>query len=395
MVANSERAPRRFALYFTGALLFLFVFLGVESGSGRITSFFEPLIAFPALLFLFRKSRVLPRFDSALIVFLCLYAGYYTVSWAWGIQPEGRLEDMLRGVAQSLVAVAAIALACTAVPVDRFPRVLMVILAVAGAVLGLASIVHFYVQLGHPLKGRLEPLGSASNSITGLYYYALPLLCAGLGAWYERGWVRGLYAGCALVLLVTFYLTYSRGPALGLVAVLAGFLLWKSPRLALFSIPVGVAGIAGLWTLFGSREWLARLDTGRFDIWQSALSKIPDAWLWGHGNSLFNHVYLSPIYGYQHGHNIWISHAFWGGLVAVVLLALVYGRSFLLMWQRRHSNYLAELGLLLWGYALVVLMVGGNVLLTYPGVYWFVFVVPVGLALGVSASDGQRREAAQ
>lgn len=360
----------------------LFVLIGLERGGGKIASVLEPLLGLFSLFLLFRRSAANVRIDGFLVAAFLAYCGYYMLRWhAWG-GPVDASVDMFRPVMQAILMIALLAW-CLAV-VGSQGYCLPTLVALGTMVAGL-SLINFYVMQGNDFHVRLSPLGEASHPILGMYYYAFPLLLAGLlfKIRKEAG-CRLLLLLCIAVLLSVFLLSRSRGPFLGLVVTAAAATFFGvAGRTRLILLGGGGTAVM-LFLLFQNADWLSRLDTGRFVIWAAVLQQLPEALWLGHGSSHENYVYFSDIYGWQHAHNIWFGHLYWGGVVAALLLAAVYGRMFWLFYRFREQP-ISILGLLLLCFGLVSMLTDGNLLLASPDPLWFVFVVPVGLALGVSA----------
>ena len=360
----------------------LFVLIGLERGGGKIASVFEPLLGLFSLYLLFKRGAASIRADGLLIAAFIAYCGYYLLRWhAW----DGSIDasvDMFRPVTQAILMVALLAWWGSRADAQGSGMLLLVLL---GSLVAGVSLFNFYVLQGNGLQDRLRPLGEASHPIIGMYYYAFPLLLAGLlfRASQETR-VRLMLLLCAAVLLSVFLLSRSRGPLLGLIVTtgtVAFFGLAGRARVLVFG---GGAAAVLLFLLLQDADWLSRLDTGRFVIWEAVFEQLPEALWLGHGSSHDNYVYFSEVYGWQHAHNIWLGHLYWGGAVAALLLAAVYGRAVWLFYRFR-GQPLSMLGLLLVCFGLVSMLTDGNLLLASPDPLWFVFVVPVGLAIGLSA----------
>ncbi|KGD64395.1 O-antigen polymerase/toluene tolerance protein [Alcanivorax nanhaiticus] len=367
------------------SLFILFCLIGLERGGGKISSVFEPLLGIFAIFLLVRGRASSVRVDPFLLIAFLAYGIYYMVRWSAWSGPIDASVDMFRPVMQAFLFVPLIA---WGVASAKLKSGSLLVFVLAGAAVACASILTFYFVQGHEFSMRIRPLGEARHPIIGMYYYAFPLLL-GCVLLLEKGQVmrgRAILLVCIVVLMAVFLLSRSRGPFMGLLvtAMAAAFLASHGWRR--WAIPVVVFGAAIAFLLAQDEAWLARLDTGRFLIWESVLVRLPEALWFGHGLTDENYVYFSDVYGWQHAHNIWLGHFYWGGAVGVFLLAAVYMRA-AWVFYRANSWPVSAVGLLLICFGLAAMLTDGNLLLDYPGPEWMVFVLPVGLALGLSVSQ--------
>lgn len=228
------------------------------------------------------------------------------------------------------------------------------------------------------------------------------LLCMGLAGVifiYEKCYV-GRLAGVflSLFILLGIALTQSRTPWVGAV-VLGGYWGWKSfsCRLRLsflvffgwvlvyvvliFSLPL----VAELLLLGGSGPLERAQSIERWDMWIQFWHAIWLGPLWGYGwnqvsvaQVAVSLVYPVPIFT-EHSHNIILDIMLWngpvlGGLVVLTFLSWLIN----LAWLARSSEALFSM--------LVVAFVLVHAMLEFPLEYAF-FLVPVGLLLGVVASE--------
>ncbi|MQX52703.1 O-antigen ligase family protein [Alcanivorax sediminis] len=366
------------------ALLILFCLIGLERGGGKISSVFEPLLGLFAIYILVRGKASNIRVDPFLLITFLAYGFYYMARWSdWNGAVDGSV-DMFRPVMQAYMLVALLA---WGIARSELTSRYLIVFVLAGAVVACSSILAFYLISGHELSVRIRPLGEAKHPIIGMYYYAFPLLL-GCVLMLEKGLRkrdRMALMGSVVVILAVFLMSRSRGPFLGLLVTAMAAAFFAAHGWKRWAVPMIVFLMATVFVLAQDEQWLARLDTGRLLIWEAVLVRLPEALWFGHGLTDENYVYFSKVYGWQHAHNIWLGHFYWGGVVGVLLLALVYARATWIFF-RTNSWPLSVFGLMLICFGLAAMVTDGNLLLGYPGPEWMVFVLPVGLALGLSAS---------
>ena len=370
--------------------LFIFVLIGLERGGGKISSFFEPLLGGFSIYLLFSRRASLCKVDGWLVSLFLIYCAYYLLRREGWSGPIDASIDYFRPVMQAILLVALLAWLVLRHENENGE---MLFFVVAGAVIAGLSVFNFYLLSGNGLHERIRPLGEAEHPIIGMYYYAFSLILAGIILLRSKSSKSMLIALlCIGVLFLIFFLSRSRGPLLGLVVTTFLFLLFLMRGWRRWVLPLVAVALVAVFLFLMKEGWLARLDTGRFIIWHTVFDSVPKALWFGHGATTENYVYFSETYGWQHAHNIWLGHMYWGGVVGVMLLGMVCCRTAWLLWRCRGGT-LSMLGLGLLCFGLVSMLTDGNLLLTYPGPVWMVFVVPVGLALGMSgrskASSGK------
>ncbi|HLE81316.1 MAG TPA: O-antigen ligase family protein, partial [Dehalococcoidia bacterium] len=147
----------------------------------------------------------------------------------------------------------------------------------------------------------------------------------------QRRWRRALVPlGAAALMLAVFYLTFSRGAWLGLIAA-ALFLLFAADRRAGLLTLVGIL-VLGL-TLVPVLPWERLLSitpfVQRLLVWQAALAMVLDHPLTGVGldNFLYHYPqYILPQAAFEpdisHAHNVFLD--FWSRLGILGLATLVW-----------------------------------------------------------------------
>ena len=205
----------------------------------------------------------------------------------------------------------------------------------------LFAILLFYNPLllyGH---GRLGGNAMHPNSLA---------VVLGLGSlyWFYTGTVRSRYL-LAFVLFVACFLTGSRA---GVVAtVVAYFVVWATKsmvqnrsnsitRITFIStsticVLAGLISVDSLMTIFLRGDSLVYLKgaAGRMDVWMGALDLTKQSPIWGHGfvigpKLLRDSIYIPEHWFASHAHNDFLNAAVAGGVVAAILLSVVYVNTF-------------------------------------------------------------------
>ena len=247
-----------------------------------------------------------------------------------------------------------------------------------GSITGLYALLNFYPIQGNQLTERFYMTGRISHAIHGLYYFALVAILA-FAIWIKSQNKKALVA--LSISAICFYMTESRGPFIALAGALAGIALLTSKKIPIKSIFI-FATTTSTFFAIGLYNWgINRGSSKRLIIWESALEKINDAPIFGHGNDLLNIVYRDE-YEQVHAHNIWISHLYWGGVTAAILLLICYLFLIRTFWLSRDST-LGMTGLGLTVFSLLALATYGNILVSSPGDLWFVFIIPCGMACSI------------
>lgn len=384
--------PAMLGMFFCFSLYVVFFALGVADGSGRLTNIFEIVVGLPLMVALLMRWVGSVKGDRLLVVLFGFYALYYVARTSPDFVAEKTMSEALRFSAHGLLLFCAALIAFSYNSSDFKQgfsnRTLGAWLVGGGGVLAMCSLINYYGVLEHGWGARLRPLGEARHPIIGMYYYGLTLWAAMVCVLYARGLWRFL-AGISLIcIFLVFVFSYSRGPMLALVIVAATYVLVKLPWRLSLGLVVSVCLMVALLVWLHPGQWVTNRGTSlRPEIWYSAFLKIQEAPIWGHGNTLHNYVYSKGVISW-HGHNIWISHAFWGGAVAVALLAAIMMRALWLCWLRRESP-IAQVIFLQLLFANLSLLTDGNILLSGPGPLWIVFALPVGVAASFSGAAGK------
>ena len=265
--------------------------------------------------------------------------GVATLSLLWAEYPHVALREYRRVVLEPLVFYF---LALQTVRPNELPGWVFGGFTVAGAVVGLYTLYHYYFVGVTEATGGVERALAIYHSPNALALYLGKLippalvLAAGWG-----GWGRLAAGFTAAAGLWALWLTYSRGAWLGLAAAIAaGFALLARQRrvvavlvLLVALVLVGVLGFTLAPGRFGADETARR----RLYIWEAAVRMIRDRPLTGVGLDNFLYLYRErymPPEAWQepdisHPHNIVLD--FWvrlgiGGVFALILLQFEFWR---------------------------------------------------------------------
>ena len=247
---------------------------------------------------------------------------------------------------------------------------------------GLLSIWWFFQDHSFP-RARLSAIGQLRHpgfaaslyGFVGLYHFmALPYASAAR-AW--RRWLPGVLAVAMAALVVV--LAQSRGIFLAtLLVLLLGALITRERRylvaLGLVTITIIIAGYwwqDDLTNIVNRGGW----DSDRLEIWQQALMLIQQAPLFGHGLMLDTSITAGGK-SIGHPHNILLSTALYGGLVAAGLLLLLIVLVLRQGWRYWYTEQDIK-PLLLSAFGIIYMMTDGYRLISNPFPNWVYFWLPV------------------
>lgn len=247
---------------------------------------------------------------------------------------------------------------------------------------GLLSIWWFFQDHSFP-RARLSAIGQLRHpgfaaslyGFVGLYHFmALPYASAAR-AW--RRWLPGVLAVAMAALVVV--LAQSRGIFLAtLLVLLLGALITRERRylvaLGLVTITIIIAGYwwqDDLTNIVNRGGW----DSDRLEIWQQALMLIQQAPLFGHGLMLDTSITAGGK-SIGHPHNILLSTALYGGLVAAGLLLLLIVLVLRQGWRYWYTEQDIK-PLLLTAFGVIYMMTDGYRLISNPFPNWVYFWLPV------------------
>lgn len=264
-------------------------------------------------------------------------------------------------------------------------------LAFAGSVATAAAIVVFLVE--DPADGRLNGLGQLDTHIIAALVFGVVLIFVVERLLLEKSWGWRTFATFAAVCIAcAVFLSDSRNAWVSVTLGVGVFVL--THRIA--DRQKFVAGVVAMTLIVGvilaalvanetTRDaLLPRGDSYRPAIWAGAYSAtVEDNAVFGRGILTDNDV---PVAGaprpFKHPHNLYLSVFYQGGLVALVLMAVVIFWVLRVLLQRYdHPDAKLALGIL--GVALPAYLLDGHELIDKVGSTWFMFWLPVGICLGL------------
>lgn len=380
----SEKRSAR-STWLPWALAATFFVLGIGRGA-KLLTWVEVVVLVPTFWLMVTRRVDLRSLLTPLLLGFLLYVLFFDLAMLWAHEPppEG-VGYVLRISFVSLGVFLAVMIAVR--DLDGMPRLgrrVMVMLVVLGGVLAVASLVDYYLAEDHGINRRLHALGSARHPIIGMYYYAFPMAVSLVALARIQGPFRVVLVFSMVAVFLVFTMSFSRGPMIGLLAMGGVFLYSRLSRRNMLYVAVGAAVVLAILLWKDVDRWVfERGLSWRPEIWLGALRAVTDAVWFGHGNDIRNIVHSAVVPSGKliswHGHNIWVSHLFWGGITAAALLAGIMLAAVRVLWRMREQA-VAETGLLLLVFANVALLTDGNVLIAAPGPLWFIFLVPVAFA---------------
>ncbi len=263
-------------------------------------------------------------------------------------------------------------------------------MAVVGIITVIAALALFYAS--EPADGRLRGLGLLANHVVAAWVYAVVLVLVLDVAASDRSSAWRLVAvASALLLAWTIFLSDSRN---AWVSTLIGVGVFLMARLVLDPQRF-VAGVAALTVVLGvlvgalvanpaARDVLVPRGTSfRPEIWSDAVGDLIRGGPWfGLGINTRNTVVADGI-EFEHPYSMYLSVAYQGGLVGLALFLLLIA-AVLIVLVRNYQEADAKLALGILGVALPAYLLDGHQLVDDVGATWFLFWLPVAIALGIS-----------
>ncbi|MBL8640993.1 MAG: O-antigen ligase family protein [Alphaproteobacteria bacterium] len=258
-------------------------------------------------------------------------------------------------------------------------------------------IIHYLLTHGFSLPTeRLEGLGRATNPVQASLLYGLAVIAIIFGKLpfqHTRRQVYILKMAMILPSLVIILMTQSRGPFLALLLTLVIiFILQSRNRIKAFScglIAIILVSVS-VYGAFKNTDILNRKTTGRFQIWQTAISQIKEHPIIGHGLATNNRYHYTKDDGTvmeaSHIHSLYLSTAFQGGLIGLGLLIWIYylfAIKYIDLIRKKVMDHMWIGGWVLMGAAFGIADFGGIVINL--STEWLVFWWPIGLLWGQMA----------
>ena len=262
-------------------------------------------------------------------------------------------------------------------------------LALMGSVVVATAMVFFYQT--DPADGRMNGLGQLDTHVIAALVSGVTLLFV-LDLWHrERSSVWRAYAVAATILiLVGVYMSDSRN---AWASVLIGCIAFSLAHTVKDRQKFLVSGIAAVFLLAVVivvlatsdvlREWLLpRGDSHRPEIWAHALQRVlfGDP-IFGLGIATDDDVLVGDL-RFDHAHNMYLAVFFKGGIIGFVLmLGLIARCGYTLL--KNYADADAKLGLSILALTLSAYLLDGHELLDKVGETWFLFWLPVAIAVGL------------
>ncbi len=329
-------------------------------------------------------------FESPLMWMVVGLLGYLCASATWSEAPSARdtFGIIIRGL---LILLFTVALAECQLR-GHVQRWLARALAIVGSLAAAAAIAWFVMEPNS--HGRLFGLGQLDNPVVAaLIFGAVVVLVLHLllvekeARWRSVAWIS------VIIVLVAIYLTGSRNAWIGVVCACGVLLLshlitdrQKFVAAVLALLFLAFVGISALIANETTREWLLpRGDSFRLDIWANALSTTWEGARWfGFGILTPDSITLDHR-TFSHPHSMYIAVFFQGGLIGLLLFAaLTLGAIRTLVEEYGQPSAKLALGLLV--LALTSYLLDGHELVDKVGETWFLYWLPIGLAVGMQWS---------
>ena len=102
---------------------------------------------------------------------------------------------------------------------------------------------------------------------------------------------------CGVILVTGIFFTYSRACYLATVGTILILTIFRQKKIFFFLVPLLLLFFLGPQERFSRQDKFGQVDysTGRFQIWQAGLSKLPETPLFGYGPNTFRTVYPEEL----------------------------------------------------------------------------------------------------
>ena len=360
--------------YFTVALMLFLASFILLPNSKMVNNFYYVFLALPTLFMVIARRVPGPLVNLPVTPWLIFFAWLVLTGW---------LESGFDFYRHLLYVILFCLSVCRLAEPAHFDRPVIVRAFFWGLILYvIASTIYYWAMSRYSPGDRIVDLparlaGPILSSMLIVCCYAL----AGIRWIQARQWFEALLGTLAMLLCILFILQSSSG-IVGLItlSVVAGLyvLVGGSLRAKLVflmtavGLPLLAMGVT-LSTKVGM-TLLNRMDSGRFELWVSFLDKWGQCgWLSGCGYADVSlHTSLGEI---LHPHSIFLSHGFYSGLPALVLLIVALGTTLVI--AVRQSNPWGLFLLL----ALAMLNFDGHRLISNPDELWLLVWLPAMLIM--------------
>lgn len=262
-------------------------------------------------------------------------------------------------------------------------------LGIAGALAAFVAIVVFVVT--SPEDGRLNGLGQLDTHVVAALVFSTTLiyLLDSLVREDSRGWVV-VYLFSICIIVVAVALSDSRNAWISLLLGGGVFLLATRVKGAReFAISVAVLALLigvmlfGLYLGEGTREIvLPRGDSFRLTIWMTLIDKVVAINPWfGLGIATSDNLFAEG-FEFLHPHNMYLAVFYQGGLVGLTLFLSVIVATIATLLNHYHLRD-AKVALGVLTITVSSYLLDGHELVDKVGETWFMFWLPVAVALGL------------
>lgn len=368
--------------YFALALAcFWLAFLLLPSAKA-VNDIFYAMVALPGLFVVGRRWRELPWRNAGFLLFV-LWLAYGALSgMAWGPGGFDRSKDLLYVFLFYGVMILAVD---TSFWRSELLRRLAFWLALSYVLL---SCIYLWLSGAFPFGERLMFFPARISNPIHASMLLVSLWALAIGDWLARKRYAELVPATVLMLFCIVQGLQSRSGLFGFAAVLV-FLLLRWRPVTTLAILAGVAvlgaaylGLTGGAEMLQSWSFVARADSGRFELWGKVLSEMGDCgWLLGcgYGHAIQATLSATPDTPIAHSHNIFVAQALLGGVIGLCLLAAMLLCSLLGGWRRN-----APWALCLAAGA-IMLNFDGNRLIDNPDELWLLFHWPLAVLIALNA----------
>ncbi len=368
------------------ALLIVLCFAGVLVLESQSAASYPAYLL--AIAMLVRLRQWVDVFAVPLMWAVVALLGYLVLTslWSEGGQPRDALSTLSRAAQVLLFAVAFAECQMR----GDLQRWLGRTIAVAGLLAALTGLGLFLI--GHSENGRLIGLGQLDNNVVAALIFGVVLILVTEEALRDPDvpWRRFGALGI-VVIAAAELLSESRNgqisAVLGVGTLLIAHRVPDRQRFAVAVLGLGVILVAVLAALIANEAGrtlvLPRGDSFRPAIWLATLSAVLDGGLWFGRGILTDDTLVTAAGEFPHPHNMYLSVLFQGGLFGVALFAaLIVAVVRTLLDHYPHRDAKLAFGIL--GVALPAWLLDGHELIDKVGMTWFLFWLPVAIALGLA-----------
>ena len=369
------------------SLLIVLSFVGVLALSSQSAASYPTYCLAIAMLWRWREWTDVRSVRYLLVVITLL--SYLVLSSLWST--PFALRDMLSVLVRALLVLLFVIAFGECTLRERVRGWLGRSLAVVATLAAALAIFRYTTSREFLWDAGLQGYGQLDNQIiAALVFGAALLFVVDLLFTENSPYWKALGMLCVPVLLTAIYFCESRNAwfsvSIGLGVILTSRLVNDVQKFVAGVAALGLILAVLLATLLAVDETrellLPRGVSHRPDIWISALARIVDGGLWfGLGINTPDSIPVGDLV-FDHPHSLYISILWQGGLLGLLLFAV------LVIWTllgliRNYDHNDAKLGLSLFSVALTGYILDGHELIDKVSDVWFLFWLPVAICLGL------------